>query len=79
MLDLSSPESSVRVGLSEKHGRIIINRADLLLVLCLRCGGAKSIVLHKLAGSSDIPPVFECGCDPVRLYPPQEETHASCT
>ena len=75
MPELTTPESPVRVFVSERRGRMVINRPDCLLIVCLICAGTKAIILHKNVGKADIPTVFACSCD--ARYISQEGAHAA--
>ncbi len=77
MLDLTAKDSPVRVALSEKYARLAVSHPDYLLVVCLVCGGTKSITLHKQPGQCDLPTLFACYCDAPTFLPAQEDAHAS--
>jgi len=77
MPELTAPNSPVRVALSEKYARLVVSHPDYLLILCLHCGGTKSLTLHKQSGQCEIPTLFACYCDKPTFLPAQEEAYAA--
>lgn len=59
-----TPKSLPRVFFNQETHRIMVTYPDSLLLLCADCGGALSVVLHKLPSECHIPSLKQCECKP---------------